>query len=148
MSEKVGKVLAIDDNEDILFALKLLLKQHVEKIDTINNPNLIPETLANEDYDVILLDMNFTRDAISGQEGFDWLQKNSGNRSKAVVVFITAYGDAEKAVKAIKSGATDFVLKPWQNEKLLATLSASVKLKRSRMEADSLRSDTGALCMP
>jgi len=140
MSEKVGKVLAIDDNEDILFALKLLLKQHVEKIDTINNPNLIPETLANEDYDVILLDMNFTRDAISGQEGFDWLQKILEIDPKAVVVFITAYGDAEKAVKAIKSGATDFVLKPWQNEKLLATLSASVKLKRSRMEADSLRS--------
>jgi two-component system, NtrC family, response regulator HydG len=140
MSEKVGKVLAIDDNEDILFALKLLLKQHVEKIDSINNPNLIPETLANEDYDVILLDMNFTRDAISGQEGFDWLHRILEIDPQAVVVFITAYGDAEKAVKAIKSGATDFVLKPWQNEKLLATLSASVKLKRSRMEADSLRS--------
>jgi DNA-binding NtrC family response regulator len=140
MSEKVGKVLAIDDNEDILFALKLLLKQHVEKIDSINNPNLIPETLAAEDYDVILLDMNFTRDAISGQEGFDWLQRILEIDPQAVVVFITAYGDAEKAVKAIKSGATDFVLKPWQNEKLLATLSASVKLKRSRMEADSLRS--------
>jgi two-component system, NtrC family, response regulator HydG len=124
MSEKVGKVLAIDDNEDILFALKLLLKQHVERIDTINNPGLIPETLANEDYDVILLDMNFTRDAISGQEGFDWLQRILEIDSQAVVVFITAYGDAEKAVKAIKSGATDFVLKPWQNEKLLATISA------------------------
>jgi len=140
MSEKVGKVLAIDDNEDILFALKLLLKQHVEKIDSINNPNLIPETMAKEDYDVILLDMNFTRDAISGQEGFDWLQRILEIDPQAVVVFITAYGDAEKAVKAIKAGATDFVLKPWQNEKLLATLSASVKLKRSRMEADSLRS--------
>jgi DNA-binding NtrC family response regulator len=140
MNEKVGKVLAIDDNEDILFALKLLLKQHVEKIDTINNPNVIPETLAAEDYDVILLDMNFTRDAISGQEGFDWLQRILEIDPQAVVVFITAYGDAEKAVKSIKAGATDFVLKPWQNEKLLATLSASVKLKRSRMEADSLRS--------
>jgi two-component system response regulator HydG len=140
MSDKVGKVLAIDDNEDILFALKLLLKQHVEKIDTINNPVLIPETLAAEEYDVILLDMNFTRDAISGQEGFDWLQTILEIDPQAVVVFITAYGDAEKAVKSIKAGATDFVLKPWQNEKLLATLSASVKLKRSRMEADSLRS--------
>ncbi len=140
MNDKVGKILAVDDNEDILFALKLLLKQHIEKIDTLNNPNLIPESLKNEDYDVILLDMNFTRDAISGQEGFDWLQRILEIDPQAVVVFITAYGDAEKAVRAIKAGATDFVLKPWQNEKLLATISSSVKLRRSRMEADSLRS--------
>lgn len=140
MNDKVGKILAVDDNEDILFALKLLLKQHIEKIDTLNNPNLIPETLKNEEYDVILLDMNFTRDAISGQEGFDWLQRILEIDPQAVVVFITAYGDAEKAVRAIKAGATDFVLKPWQNEKLLATISSSVKLRRSRMEADSLRS--------
>ncbi len=139
-NSKVGKILAVDDNEDILFALKLLLKQHVEMIDTINTPDLIPEKLKKEDYDVLLLDMNFTKDAISGQEGFDWLEKILELDPDAVVVFITAYGDAEKAVKAIKSGATDFVLKPWQNEKLLATVSSSVKLKRSRMEAKGLRS--------
>ncbi|HYX10258.1 MAG TPA: response regulator, partial [Bacteroidales bacterium] len=117
MSDKTGKILAVDDNEDILFALKLLLKQHVELIHTINNPQQIPELLKKETYDVILLDMNFTKDAISGQEGFDWLEKILTLDPTAVVVFITAYGDAEKAVKAIKSGATDFVLKPWQNEK-------------------------------
>jgi len=139
MSDKTGKILAVDDNEDILFALKLLLKQHVELIHTINNPQQIPELLKKETYDVILLDMNFTKDAISGQEGFDWLEKILTLDPTAVVVFITAYGDAEKAVKAIKSGATDFVLKPWQNEKLLATISSSVKLHRSRLEADSLR---------
>ena len=139
MSDKTGKILAVDDNEDILFALKLLLKQHVELIHTINNPQQIPELLKKESYDVILLDMNFTKDAISGQEGFDWLEKILALDPTAVVVFITAYGDAEKAVKAIKSGATDFVLKPWQNEKLLATISSSVKLHRSRLEADSLR---------
>jgi two-component system, NtrC family, response regulator HydG len=72
--------------------------------------------------------MNFTKDAISGQEGFDWLQRILEIDPEAVVVFITAYGDAEKAVKAIKAGATDFVLKPWQNEKLIATVSASVQL--------------------
>jgi DNA-binding NtrC family response regulator len=136
---KKGKILAVDDNEDILFALKLLLKQHVEEIKTLNNPSKIPEVLAKENIDVILLDMNFTKDAISGQEGFDWLERILEIDPQAVVVFITAYGDAEKAVKAIKSGATDFVLKPWQNEKLLATISSSVKLKRSRMEADNLR---------
>jgi DNA-binding NtrC family response regulator len=140
MSTKVGKILAVDDNEDILFALKLLLKQHVELITTVNDPAQIPKVLADENYDVILLDMNFTKDAISGQEGFDWLSKILELDPDAVVCFITAYGDAEKAVKAIKSGATDFILKPWQNEKLLATISSSVKLRRSRMEARGLKS--------
>lgn len=140
MSTKVGKILAVDDNEDILFALKLLLKQHVELITTVNDPEQIPKLLSEEDYDVILLDMNFTKDAISGQEGFDWLAKIMELDPDAVVCFITAYGDAEKAVKAIKAGATDFILKPWQNEKLLATISSSVKLRRSRMEAKGLKS--------
>jgi DNA-binding NtrC family response regulator len=140
MSTKVGNILAVDDNEDILFALKLLLKQHVEKITTINNPAEMLPLIEKEDFDVILLDMNFTKDAISGQEGFDWLEKILELDPDAVVVFITAYGDAEKAVKAIKSGATDFVLKPWQNEKLLATISSSIKLRRSRLEAKGLKS--------
>jgi DNA-binding NtrC family response regulator len=139
MSEKIGKILAIDDNEDILFALKLLLKNHVELIQTETNPERIPEILSNESFDVFLLDMNFTKDAISGQEGFDWLNKIIEIDPDAVVVFITAYGDAEKAVKAIKSGATDFVLKPWQNEKILATISSSIKLRRSKSEATNLK---------
>lgn len=132
MSDKSGKILAVDDNEDILFALKLLLKPHVEVIDTISTPDLIPEYMHRGNYDVILLDMNFTKDAISGQEGFDWLGKILEIDPVAVVVFITAYGDAEKAVRAIKAGATDFILKPWQNEKLLATLSSAIKLSRSK----------------
>ncbi len=139
MSKQEGRILAIDDNEDILFALKLLLKPHVEVIDTINNPKQMPDYVSTGNYDVILLDMNFTKDAISGQEGFDWLAKILEIDPSSVVVFITAYGDAEKAVKAIKAGATDFVLKPWQNEKLLATVSSSIKLRRSRKETESLR---------
>lgn len=140
MLEKTGKILIIDDNEDILFALKLLLKPYTESITALNSPEKIPEHLQSEYFDVILLDMNFSKDAISGQEGFDWLEKILSIDPNAVVVFITAYGDAEKAVMAMKSGATDFVLKPWQNEKLLATVSASIKLRRSRLEADNLRS--------
>jgi DNA-binding NtrC family response regulator len=139
MNEKSGKILAIDDNEDILFALKMLLKSSVELITTISNPDEIPACLKSDDYDVILLDMNFTKDASSGQEGFDWLSKILEIDPNAVVIFITAYGDAEKAVKAIKAGATDFVLKPWQNEKLLATLSSAFKLRKSRLEAGHLR---------
>ncbi len=139
MSKQEGRILAIDDNEDILFAIKLLLKPHVEVIDTINYPKQIPDYVSTGNYDVILLDMNFTKDAISGQEGFDWLAKILEIDPSSVVVFITAYGDAEKAVRAIKAGATDFVLKPWQNEKLLATVSSSIKLRRSRKETESLR---------
>ncbi len=139
MAEKTGKILAVDDNEDILFALRMLLKQHVERIVTLNSPDQIPIVLNHEKFDVILLDMNFTKDAISGQEGFDWLGKILEIDPEAVVVFITAYGDAEKAVKAIKMGATDFILKPWQNEKLLATVSSAIKLRRSKLEADELR---------
>jgi two-component system, NtrC family, response regulator HydG len=139
MSEKTGNILAVDDNEDILFALKLLLKPHVEKVTTLNSPDKIPEVMSRESFDMILLDMNFNKDAISGQEGFNWLARILEIDPQAVVVFITAYGDAERAVRAIKSGATDFVLKPWQNEKLLATVSSSVKLRRSRLEASDLR---------
>ena len=139
MEKKEGKILAIDDNEDILFALKLLLKNHVEKVTTEPSPDKIPQLMKEDNYDVILLDMNFTKDAISGQEGFDWLQKILDIDPDAVVVFITAYGDAEKAVKAIKAGATDFVLKPWQNEKLLATVSSAIKLRRSKREAGDLK---------
>jgi len=139
MDEKKGKILAIDDNEDILFALKLLLRQHVEQIETLTGPERIPEMMKKEMWDVILLDMNFTKDAISGQEGFDALKQIMDLDPNAVVVFITAYGDAEKAVRAIKSGATDFILKPWQNEKLLATINSAINLRRSRMQAESLR---------
>ncbi|MBN2524513.1 MAG: sigma-54-dependent Fis family transcriptional regulator [Bacteroidales bacterium] len=146
MIEKLGKILAIDDNEDILFALKLLLKSNVETITTVSNPKEIPDLLKTEEYDVILLDMNFTKDASSGQEGFDWLKRILEIDPDAVVVFITAYGDAEKAVKAIKAGATDFVLKPWQNEKLLATLSSALKLRKSKLEAGHLRFRQKELC--
>ena len=146
MTDKTGRILAVDDNEDILYALKLLLKPVVEKITILNTPEGIPDELASEDYDVILLDMNFTKDASSGQEGFDWLQRILSLDPEAVVVFITAYGDAEKAVKAIKAGATDFVLKPWQNEKLLATLNSSIKLHRTKMEAGRLRTRQHELC--
>lgn len=139
MSTKKGKVLAVDDNQDILFALKLLLKPEVELVETISAPEKIPEMMKKETWDVILLDMNFTKDAISGQEGFDWLDRILNTDPQMVVVFITAYGDAEKAVKAIKSGATDFILKPWQNEKLLATINSAIKLSNSRREANNLR---------
>ncbi len=144
--EKFGKILAIDDNEDILFSLKLLLKNHVETIHTEINPDRIPGLMDSENFDVILLDMNFTRDMIGGQEGFYWLKKILEIDPSAVVIFITAYGDVERAVKAIKAGAVDFVLKPWQNAKLLATISSALKLRGSLVEANKLRLTRNELC--
>jgi len=145
MPDKLGHILAVDDNEDILFALKLLLKPHVESLTILNDPEDIPAAMEGKDFDVVLLDMNFTQDASSGQEGFFWLEKILGIDPQAVVIFITAYGDAEKAVKAIKTGATDFILKPWQNEKILATLSSAVKLRHSKLEAGQLKSKQQAM---
>lgn len=132
-------ILIVDDDPDVLKAARMLLKQHVEHIETERNPQKIPFLLGQQNYDVIFLDMNFTRDTSSGTEGFYWLNKILEIDSGAVVVLITAYGDVEMSVKAIKEGATDFVLKPWQNEKLAATLFSALKLRKSRSEAVRLR---------
>src|SRR3989339_1186373 len=140
MSKRLGSILIIDDDEDVLLAAKMFLKHHAVQIRTEHSPETIPTLLKNETYDIILLDMNFTRDVSSGHEGFSWLRKIMELDPSAVVILITAYGDVEMAVRGIKEGATDFVLKPWQNEKLLATLSAAMTLRRSREEVDNLRS--------
>ena len=138
-STKQGKLLIIDDDEDVLTAARLFLKQHVASVHTEKNPEKIPFLLSNESYDVILLDMNYTRDATSGKEGFHWLNKIMEIDPSSVVILITAYGDIEMAVRAIKEGAMDFITKPWQNEKLLATVNAALKLHQSRMQVTSLR---------
>ena len=134
-----GKILVVDDNEDILISLKLLLKPHVESIIVEPNPENIEQLLIKNRFDVILLDMNFKHDAISGLEGLSWLEKILIIDPDAVVIFITAYGNTEKAVRAIKAGATDFILKPWQNEKILATVMAGIKLRESRNETSTQR---------
>lgn len=136
---KTGKILIVDDNEDLLKAAKMHLKRHFAQVDIEKNPEAIPSIMNNEDYDVILLDMNFTKDVSSGSEGYYWLEKILEIDPSAVVVLITAYGDVQMAVRAIKAGATDFVLKPWENEKLLATLFSSMRLRESRNEIESLR---------
>jgi len=136
---KTGKLLIVDDNEDLLKAAKIFLKRHFQQVDLEKNPEAIPTLLNNEDYDVILLDMNFTKDVSSGKEGYYWLEKILEMDPSSVVVLITAYGDVQMAVKAIKAGATDFVLKPWENEKLLATLFSAMRLRESRLEVEDLK---------
>lgn len=137
----LGKILVIDDNEDVLLAAKLLLKKHADLVQVESNPKKIPFLLSNDSYDVILLDMNFSKDITSGKEGFHWLEKIIEIDPEAVVVLITAYGDVEMAVQALKMGATDFVLKPWQNEKLIATLTTAVKLKQAKREVSTLKQE-------
>lgn len=136
---KRGKILIVDDNEDLLKAAKMYLKRYFSQVDIEKNPEAIPALLNNDDYDVILLDMNFTKDVSSGSEGYYWLEKILEIDPSAVVVLITAYGDVQMAVKAIKAGATDFVLKPWENEKLLATLYSSMRLRETRDEVETLK---------
>src|SRR5690606_27552540 len=137
--QRFGKILIVDDNEDLLKAAKIFLKRHFSQVDTETNPDLLPILTHNESYDVILLDMNFTKDVSSGQEGFYWLDRILELDPSAVMVLITAYGDVNLAVKAIKEGATDFVLKPWENERLLATLNSALQLRQKKMEVDLLR---------
>ncbi len=140
MTSKSGKILIIDDDEDILYSARLLLKQHYSIVRIEKDPDQIPVILKEERYDVILLDMNFSGDATSGTEGFSWLKKILEIDPASVVVLITAYGNIEMAVNAIKGGATDFVLKPWQNEKLLATISSAMRLSESKKEIEDLLS--------
>ena len=146
--ETKGKILIVDDNEDVLFALNLLLEPYVEKVKVTTQPSRIAHFMQTFEPDVILLDMNFRRDAISGEEGFDCLEQILGMDPEAVVLFMTAYADTEKAVRAIKAGATDFIPKPWEKEKLLATLSSAVKLRQSRREVKQLQDRVEALSGP
>jgi len=136
---KSGNILIVDDDEDILTAGRLLLRRQFAEVVTCGDPVLIPELLAERQIDAILLDMNFGPGESSGDQGMAWLQKILEIDPDAVVVMITAHGDINTAVEAMKHGATDFVAKPWQNEKVVATVSAAVKLHRSRIETEALR---------
>ena len=139
MPEKKGKILIIDDNEDVLFALNVLITPYVEKVRVSAFPEKIEQFMVNFQPDVILLDMNFRSDMISGQEGYHWLDRILKIDSQATVILMTAYADTDKAVQAIKSGATDFISKPWEKEKLLATLFSALKLKESQREVEHLK---------
>lgn len=134
-----GSILIIDDNKSVLRALDMLLKFECEKVKCISSPKQLPSLLQKESFDVILLDMNFSAGVNTGNEGLYWLQRIMETDPDTSVVMITAYGDVELAVKAVKKGATDFVLKPWDNHKMLSTVSAAFKLRDSRKEVKNLK---------
>jgi DNA-binding NtrC family response regulator len=139
MKEKAGNILIVDDSASVLKSLELYLNHYFKSIRTLNSPNQIPFLLSTEDIDIIMLDMNFTAGINTGNEGIYWLRKILKQDPAVVIIMITAYGDIELAVKAIKEGATDFITKPWDNQKLLATLQAALKLRLSNKEIRKLK---------
>ena len=129
--KKEGKILIIDDEEDILLTLRIFLKQHFSFVKAEPNPHYIPRLLRQFDFDVVLLDMNFRQGDTSGEDGITWLTKVKELSPETQVIMITAYGDVNTAVKALKVGAADFVLKPWKNEKLIEIVNAAYNKKRN-----------------
>jgi DNA-binding NtrC family response regulator len=138
MSE--GKLLIVDDNQSALSALKLFLQFEFQTVEILANPSQIPSLLQSQSFDVVLLDMNFSAGVNTGNEGLFWLNEIKKMDSEVEVVMFTAYGDVELAVNALKRGAADFILKPWENEKLLATLKSALRFRKSRQEVKSLKS--------
>jgi DNA-binding NtrC family response regulator len=136
---KEAKILIVDDNKSILSALDLLLRGCCNKVKTLSSPNQLITELQQSSYDVLLLDMNFAAGFNTGNEGIYWLQRVQEVEPGISVIMITAYGDVELAVKAVRLGATDFVLKPWDNEKMLTTIESAWKLNQSRREVKKLK---------
>ncbi len=133
-----GTILVVDDDKDVLTAARLLLRQHFERVLTADDPARIEALMTSETIDVFLLDMNFAIGHNSGKEGLHWLQRILQIDADAVVVLMTAFGDLEMAVRAMREGAADFVLKPWQNDKLVATLGVAAALRQSRATINAL----------
>lgn len=139
MEKKSGKVLIVDDNIQILNSLKILLKSEFEEITTIKSPNQLPALMYSSNYDIILLDMNFKSGDNSGNEGLYWLKEILKHDPLTMVIMITAYGDIDLAVRAIKEGATDFIAKPWDAEKLIVTLKNAIAFRKSKIEVKHLK---------
>lgn len=131
MQKTNATILIIDDDEDVLLSAKLLLKKQFEKVITRNNPKEINQLISKEEIDVIVLDMNYRIGFNDGKEGIYWLKHILSINPQMVIILMTAYGEVELAVNAIKMGAFDFILKPWSNEKFLATINAALVLSSS-----------------
>ncbi|UCG28020.1 MAG: sigma-54-dependent Fis family transcriptional regulator, partial [Bacteroidales bacterium] len=132
-------ILVVDDDPDILITTELFLSEHFSHVGTISDPWKIIPTLKQDSYDIVLLDMNFQKGIIDGQEGLTWLEKIKNHDPNIVVVLMTAYGDVNLAVQGLKMGALDFILKPWKNEKLLGSVLSGLQIRRSRLEVERLK---------
>lgn len=140
MGDNSGKVLVVDDNQDVLLAAKMVLQDQFDLVQTESDPQGIPDRLVRDNPDVILLDMNFSPGSTSGREGLFWLNTILEQSQDTKVILMTAYADVDLAINAIKQGATDFVIKPWDNTKLLATVLAAVRHSQSDRQLRKLES--------
>ena len=134
-----GNILIVDDNKSILSALDIFLAPEFQTVTTMSDPSQIPTELRKKEYNLVILDMNFNAGINNGNEGIYWLGRIKESNPDISVVMITAYGDIELSVKALKMGATDFFLKPWDNTKLLATLKSAIQLNWSKKEVNELK---------
>ncbi len=134
-----GKILVIDDNKSLLSALEILLQFEFKSVNTISSPNQISSLGDLNTFDIVLLDMNFSAGVNTGNEGLFWLREIKKKAPHISVIMMTAYGAIDLAVKALKEGATDFILKPWNNEKLLATIKSAYLLRKSQSEVQELK---------
>jgi len=142
---ETGRILIVDDNRTLLSALELALQPDFESVTCLSNPKQLPFILQTEKVDVILLDMNFVAGINSGNEGIFWLSEIKKLKPEIQVVMITAFGDVELAVKALKMGASDFVLKPWDNARLLETIKAAVRIKKSQDKVNRIKEENGTI---
>lgn len=134
-----SKILIIDDDRDVLETARMFLKQEFAIVKLVDDPENLRRTIDVREFDVILLDMNFKKGMNDGEEGFYWLEHIRSIDRDAVVILITAYGEVDLAVQAMKKGAVDFVTKPWKNQKLLATIHAALQIRNSRKEIERLK---------
>lgn len=134
-----SKILIIDDDRDVLETARMFLKQEFAIVKLVDDPENLRRTIDVREFDVILLDMNFKKGMNDGEEGFYWLEHIRSVDRDAVVILITAYGEVDLAVQAMKKGAVDFVTKPWKNQKLLATIHAALQIRNSRKEIERLK---------
>lgn len=141
---KKGRVLVVDDEADVLFAMKMLLKTEVREVVTEKNPENLLALLNKERFDVIFLDMNFKSALHTGNEGLFWLSKILEKDRNVAVILITAYGDVELAVRSLKEGAFDFIVKPWHNDKLLETLHHALEAKQIKQKSQPAKAKTFA----
>jgi DNA-binding NtrC family response regulator len=141
----VPRILAADDQQHVLEAIELLLKPQGYKVDAVRSPELVREALSSEQYDAVLIDLNYTRDTTSGQEGLDLLSQIIAQESTLPVIVMTAWGNVELAVEAMRRGARDFIQKPWENERLLSILRTQVELHRALQEAERLSAENHLL---
>ncbi len=144
MNLKNSRILIIDDDTDVLTAVRLLLKTEAKEVVTEKNPENIRHLLAKQNFDLILLDMNFNSTIHTGNEGIYWLKKIKEQTQQPAVIMITAYGDIDLAVRSLKEGAADFVIKPWHNEKLINTIREALNKKGADKSSGSLVSSAAA----